>query len=412
MESECYLLNYLGSGSGFDTAYPWSWIRRIESFSEHGYAVSSLMDTAYWHEEGYSSQYDIPEWKWEGIAMDFVTKLPRTSSRLYLNEIVAWHGAPISIISNRDSRFTSRFWQSIQEALGTHLDMSTAYHPQTDGQSERTIHTLEDMLRACVLDFEGSWDVHLSLVEKHHSLIIWDEVGESQLIVPELVQETTAKISQIKGRSKVAHDRQKSYADKKRKPLEFSVGDYVLLKVGPVAYQLDLPKDLNDIHDTFYVSNLKKCLADPTLQEKDTAFWFMRFGSCVLSLAFCLLRFDSCVLLLRFGLAFCLVEDFYCVLLKRDSAQIQNFVAVCLQIRPNGEALRKCILSGPYKPTTVLVQAVAATDDSLGILKHTTVEIPMNMSPANKARFEAEKEAIHLILTGIGDDIYSTVDAC
>nr|GEY82762.1 putative reverse transcriptase domain-containing protein [Tanacetum cinerariifolium] len=156
---------------------------------------------------------------------------------------------------------------------------------------------------------------------------MWDEVGESQLIGPELVQETTAKISQIKGRSKVAHDRQKSYADKRRKPLKFSVGDYVLLKVGPVAYQLDLPKDLNDVHDTFYVSNLKKYLADPTLKRT------LRFGSCILSLAFCLLRFDSCVLLLRFGLAFCLVEDFYCVLLKRDFAQIQNYVAVCLQIR-------------------------------------------------------------------------------
>ncbi|GJY26120.1 putative reverse transcriptase domain-containing protein [Tanacetum coccineum] len=133
---------------------------------------------------------------YEGIAMDFVTKLPRTSSghdtiwvivdrltksahflpmredykmdrlaRLYLNEIVARHGVPISIISDRDSHFTSRFWQSMQEALGTRLDMSTAYHPQTDGQSERTIQTLEDMLRACVLDFRGSWDVHLSLVE-------------------------------------------------------------------------------------------------------------------------------------------------------------------------------------------------------------------------------------------------------
>ncbi|GJW15711.1 putative reverse transcriptase domain-containing protein [Tanacetum coccineum] len=86
-------------------------------------------------------------------------------ARLYLNEIVARHGVPISIISDRDSRFTSRFWQTMQEALGNRLDMSTTYHPQTDGQSERTIQTLEDMLRACVLDFEGSWDVHLPLVE-------------------------------------------------------------------------------------------------------------------------------------------------------------------------------------------------------------------------------------------------------
>nr|GFD41309.1 reverse transcriptase domain-containing protein [Tanacetum cinerariifolium] len=86
-------------------------------------------------------------------------------ARLYLNGIVAKHGVPISIISDRDSRFTLRFWQSMQEALGTRLDISTTYHPQTDGQSKRTIQTLEDMLRACVLDFRGSWDVHLLLVE-------------------------------------------------------------------------------------------------------------------------------------------------------------------------------------------------------------------------------------------------------
>ncbi|GJZ45524.1 putative reverse transcriptase domain-containing protein [Tanacetum coccineum] len=136
---------------------------------------------------GLLQQPEIPKWKWEGIAMDFVTKLPRTSSghdtiwvimdqltkfahflpmckdykmdrlaRLYLNEIVARHGVLISIISDRDSHFTSRFWRSMQEALRTCLDMSTAYHPQTDGQSESTIQTLEDMLRACVLDFGGS----------------------------------------------------------------------------------------------------------------------------------------------------------------------------------------------------------------------------------------------------------------
>ncbi|GKA92735.1 putative reverse transcriptase domain-containing protein, partial [Tanacetum coccineum] len=218
-------------------------------------------------------QPEIPDYKMERLA------------RLYLNKIVASHGVLISIISDHDSRFTSRFWQSMQEALGTRLDMSTAYHPQTDGQSEHTIQTLEDMLKACVLDFRGSWDVHLPLAE----------VGEGQLIGPELEQETTEKISQIKDRLKAACDRQKSYADKRRKPLEFSVGDYILLKVspwkgvvhfgkkgklaprfvrpfeiikkvGPVAYRLDLPEELNGVHDTFHVSNLKKCLADPTLQ--------------------------------------------------------------------------------------------------------------------------------------------------
>ncbi|GKA94303.1 putative reverse transcriptase domain-containing protein [Tanacetum coccineum] len=251
----------------------------------------------------------------------FVTKLPRTSSghdtiwvimdrltksthflpmredykmdrlaRLYLNEIVARHGVPISIISDRDSRFTSRFWQSMQEAFGTRLDMSTAYHPQTDAQSDRTIQTLEDMLRVvgCAL-FEAVYG------RKCRSPILWAEVGEGQLIGPELEQETTEKISQIKDRLKVACDRQKSFADKRRKPLKFSVGDYVLLnvspwksvvhfgkkgklaprfvgpfeiieKVGPVAYRLELPKELNDVQDTFHVSNLNKCLADSTLE--------------------------------------------------------------------------------------------------------------------------------------------------
>ncbi|GJQ96823.1 putative reverse transcriptase domain-containing protein [Tanacetum coccineum] len=167
---------------------------------------------------------------------------------------------------DRDSRFTLRFWQSMQEALGTRLDMSTAYRPQIDGQSERTIQTLEDMLRACILDFEGSWDVYLLLVEFSYN----NKVGEGQLIGPELVQETTKNNSQIKDRIKVACDHQKSYVDKRRKPLEFSVGDYVLLKVSPwkglVAYRLRLPEELNGVHDTFQVSNLKKCLADPTLQ--------------------------------------------------------------------------------------------------------------------------------------------------
>ncbi|GKC15349.1 putative reverse transcriptase domain-containing protein [Tanacetum coccineum] len=243
---------------------------------------------------GLLQQPKIPVWKWEGLVMDFVTKLPRTScwhdiiwvivdrltksahflpmwedykmerlARLYLNEIVAKHGVPISIISDRDSCFTSGFWQSMQEALGTRLDMSTAYHPQTDGQSEHTIQTLKDMLRACVLDFRGSWDVHLPLVEfsynnsyhssmrcapfealygrKCRSPIIWAEVGEGQLIGPELV--------------------------KKWKLAPRFVGPFKIFeKVGPMAYRLDLPEELNGSHDAFHVSNLKKCLADPTLQ--------------------------------------------------------------------------------------------------------------------------------------------------
>nr|GFB44612.1 putative reverse transcriptase domain-containing protein [Tanacetum cinerariifolium] len=171
--------------------------------------------------------------------MDLVTKLPKSSSGndaiwvavdrltksahflpiredykteklaiIYINEIVARHGIPVLIISDCDGRFASHLWQALQKALGTKLNMSIAYHPETDGQSERTIQTLEDMLRACVMDFGGSWDTHLPL-------------------------ETTEKIFLIKERLKTAISRQKSYADKRRKPLEFKVGDRLLLKVSP-----------------------------------------------------------------------------------------------------------------------------------------------------------------------------------
>ncbi|GJY55123.1 putative reverse transcriptase domain-containing protein [Tanacetum coccineum] len=213
---------------------------------------------------GLLQQPEIPDWKWEGIAIDFDYKMDRLA-RLYLDEIVTRHGVPISIIFDHDSQFTSRFWQSMQEALRTRLDMSTAYHPQTDGQSERTIQTLKDMLRAVrCASFEAMYG------RKCHSPIMWAEVREGQLIGPKLVQETTEKISHIKDRLKAARDRQKSYADKRRKPLEFSVGFVgpfeIIEKVGPVAYRLDLPEELNGVHDTFHVSNLKKYLADPTLQ--------------------------------------------------------------------------------------------------------------------------------------------------
>ncbi|GJW76346.1 putative reverse transcriptase domain-containing protein [Tanacetum coccineum] len=181
-----------------------------------------------------------------------------TFTRLYIKEIVSRHGVPISIILDRDSHFTSRFWQSLQSALGTQLDMSTAYHPETDGQSERTIQTLEDMLRACVIDFGKGWERHLPLIVK------------------------------IQQRLQAARDRQRSYANIRRKPLEFQVGDRVMLKVsprkgvirfgkrgklnpwyigpfkileriGPVAYKLELPEELSNVHSTFHISNLKKC---------------------------------------------------------------------------------------------------------------------------------------------------------
>ncbi|GJX47992.1 putative reverse transcriptase domain-containing protein [Tanacetum coccineum] len=236
--------------------------------------------------------------------------------RQYLKEVVSGHGVPVLIISDRDSKFTSHLWKSLNEALGTQLDMSTAYHPQIDGQSERTIQTLEDMLRACVMDFEKGWDRHIPLIEfsynnnyhtsikvapfealygrKCRSLICWAEVGDAQLTGPEIIHETTEKIIQIKHRLQASRDRQRSYANKRRKPLEFQVRDKVMLKVSPwkgvirfgkrgnlnpryirpfkflakvgtVAYRLELPEKLSRVHSTFHVSNLKKCLSDEPL---------------------------------------------------------------------------------------------------------------------------------------------------
>ncbi|GJY89667.1 putative reverse transcriptase domain-containing protein [Tanacetum coccineum] len=212
-------------------------------------------------------------------------------ARLYTDEIVAHHGVHVSIILDRDAEFTSRLWQTFQKALGMRLDMSTAYHPQIDGQSERTIQMLEDMLRACVIDFGSSWEVHLLLAEfsynnsyhtsircapfialygrKCRSLVLWAEIRDGSLSGPELVQETTDKVVVIKEKLKAARDRQKSYADNRRKPLEFEVRDRVMLKIleriGPVAYRLRLFEELSGVHDTFHVSNLKKCLVDASL---------------------------------------------------------------------------------------------------------------------------------------------------
>ncbi|GJR44157.1 putative reverse transcriptase domain-containing protein [Tanacetum coccineum] len=261
----------------------------------------------------------IPIWKWENITMDFVTKMPKTSSgqdTIWIIEVVSRHGVTVLIISDRDSKFTSYFSKSLNEALGTQLDMSTAYHPQTDGQSERTIQTLEDMLRACVIDFRNSWDKYLPLVEfsynnsyhtsikvapfdalygrKCRSPICWAEVGDAQLTGSEIVHETTKKIIQIKKCIQAARDRQKSYVDRRYKPLEFVVGDKAMLKVSPwkwvirfgkwgklnpryigpfkiltkegtLAYRLELPEQLIRVHGTFHVSNLNKCFVDEPL---------------------------------------------------------------------------------------------------------------------------------------------------
>ncbi|GJS96575.1 putative reverse transcriptase domain-containing protein [Tanacetum coccineum] len=229
---------------------------------------------------GLLQQPKISVWKWERITMDFKVDSMEKLMRLYLKEIVCRHGVPVSIISDRDSHFTSNFWRSLQEALGTNLDTSTAYHPQTDGKSERTIQTMKDMLCACVIEFGSSSDRHFPLVEfsynnsyhasikaapyealygkKCRSPVCWSEVGDSQLTGPELIRDTTKKIIQIKNRLLAARSRQKSYADKRLKLLDLKI----LARVGPVAYTLELPEELKGIHSTFHVSNLKKCLAE------------------------------------------------------------------------------------------------------------------------------------------------------
>ncbi|GJW68265.1 putative reverse transcriptase domain-containing protein [Tanacetum coccineum] len=242
---------------------------------------------------------------------------PRADGTLCLNGM-SWlpcqRFASILDVTKLQNTFSTSL--DMSTAYGTNLDMSTAYHPQTDGQSERTIQTLEDMLRACVIDFGKGWVNHLPLVEfsynnsyhasikaapfealygrKCRSPVCWTEVGEAQILGPELIQETTEKIVQIKQRMQAARDRQKSYADLKRKPMEFQVGDKVMLKVSPwkgvvrfgkrgklnpryvgpfkvlgkvgeVAYKLELPEELSRVHNTFHVSNLKKCYAEEPL---------------------------------------------------------------------------------------------------------------------------------------------------
>ena len=288
----------------------------------------------------------IPEWKWEDISMDFVVALPRSRkgndaiwvivdrltksshflpikitwnpeklAELFLREIVRLHGVPKTIVSDRDGRFTSRFWKSLHAAMGTQLRFSTAFHPQTDGQSERTIQTLEDMLRACALEWPGNWEDKLPLIEftynnswhasikmapyealygrRCRSPLCWDDLTDAVLIAPELLQKTKDDIEVIRQRLLSAQSRQKSYADVRRRPLEFNVGDHVFVKVSPtkgvfrfgkrgklspryvgpfeilkrvgaVAYQVALPPRMSGMHDVFHVSQLRRYVYHPT----------------------------------------------------------------------------------------------------------------------------------------------------
>ncbi|GJZ30245.1 putative nucleotidyltransferase, ribonuclease H, partial [Tanacetum coccineum] len=282
---------------------------------------------------------EIPVWKWDEISMDFVTGLPRTQRKhdaiwvvvdrltktahflpirkdfsisrlaeMFQQEIVRLHGTPSAIVSDRDPRFTSRFWKGLQNAWGTRLKFSTAFHPETDGQSERTIQTLEDMLRSCALEWTGNWDDYICLVEfaynnswhasikcapfemlygrKCRAPICWDQVGERVLEGPEMIEVTNEKVAVAREKLKEAQTRQKSYADKHRRLLEFQPGEHVFLKVSPtrgvrrfgikgklsprfigpfeilervgeVSYRLALPPQLSHVHNVFHVSLLR-----------------------------------------------------------------------------------------------------------------------------------------------------------
>lgn len=234
-------------------------------------------------------------------------------AKLYIAEMVKLHGIPLSIVSDRDPNFVSGFWKSFQQALGTELYLSTAYHPQTDGQTERVNQILEDMLRACVLDFKGNWEEYLPLSEFAYnnsyqktigmapfealygrpcrSPVCWLGVGEKSFLGPEFIKDTSEKIAIIRDRMRTAQSRQKSYADRRTRVLEFKVGDQVLLKVSPmkgvmrfgskgklsprfvgpfmitdrigaVAYRLALPDNLHRVHNVFHVSMLRKFLRE------------------------------------------------------------------------------------------------------------------------------------------------------
>src|SRR4051812_31655645 len=295
----------------------------------------------------------IPEWKWENIGMDFITGLPRTRSgydsiwvvvdrltkvahfipvkttytsaklaKIYMSRIICLHGVPKSIVSDRGTQFTSHFWRQLHESLGMRLEFSTAFHPQTDGQTERTNQILEDMLRACALDYGASWDESLPYAEfsynnsyqasiemaafeflygrKCTTPLLWNGVGERSLFGPELIKEAEEKFKLVKDRLKIAQSRQKSYADPKRREVTYEVGDRAYLRVSPlrgvkrfrvkgklapryvgpfkilsrkgeVAYEIELPESLSAVHNVFHVSQLKKC--HPEMEEtslKDT----------------------------------------------------------------------------------------------------------------------------------------------
>ncbi|GKC83683.1 putative reverse transcriptase domain-containing protein [Tanacetum coccineum] len=237
-------------------------------------------------------QPEIPQWKWDNITMDFVTKLPKSSqgydtiwvivdrltksaifllmretdpmeklARMYLKEVVTRHGIPILIICDHDGRFVSNFWRSLQKALGTSLDMSTAYHPETDGQSERTIQTLEDMLHACVINFGNGWVKHLPLVKfsynnSYHASI---KSAPFEALYGRKCRSLVCRAEVSPWKGVVRFGKRGKLNPRYVRPFK------VLAKVGVVAYKLELPQELSRVHSMFHVSNLKKCYFDEPL---------------------------------------------------------------------------------------------------------------------------------------------------
>src|SRR3954470_7648358 len=236
-------------------------------------------------------------------------------AKIHMLRIVSLHGVPKGIMLDRGTQFTSKFWRQLHESLGTRLEFSTAFHPQTDGQTERVNQILEDMLRACALDYGSSWDDNLPYAEfsynngyqasiemapfealygkKCTTPLLWSGLGERNLFGPNIIQEAEEKLRLIKDRLKIAQSRQKSYADKKRSDVSYETGDRVYLRVSPlrgikrfgikgklaprfigpfkvlsrkgeVAYEIELPEFLSAVHNVFHVSQLKKCHPEMT----------------------------------------------------------------------------------------------------------------------------------------------------
>jgi hypothetical protein len=295
------------------------------------------------HPTGLLQPLPIPEWKWEVVTMDFITGFPRIGKQhdsimvvvdkltkdshfiplktthkvanivdILMREITQLHDIPKTIVFDRDPKFTSNFWKGLFKGFGMNLNFSIAYHPESDGKTERVNWVIEDMLRMYVMDKPSKWEDYLHLVEfaysngyqaslkmspfealygrKWNTPVRWDNLVDRAVIGPEFLKEMEKQTLKIKLKLKVSQDRQKSYADKKRTHREFKVGDHVFLKVkanksslklgncaklaarffgpfeileriGLVAYMLALPTSMT-VHNVFHVSLLKKYIPD------------------------------------------------------------------------------------------------------------------------------------------------------